>query len=35
MDEIDAALDYKNVAIVGKYIKEGVCKQGQQDGSSL
>jgi structural maintenance of chromosome 4 len=25
MDEIDAALDYKNVAIVGKYIKEGVC----------
>ena len=26
MDEIDAALDYKNVAIVGKYIKEGVCK---------
>ena len=28
MDEIDAALDYKNVAIVGKYIKEGVCKQG-------
>ena len=22
MDEIDAALDYKNVAIVGKYIKE-------------
>lgn len=29
MDEIDAALDYKNVAIVGKYIKEGVCKQGQ------
>lgn len=27
MDEIDAALDYKNVAIVGKYIKEGVCKQ--------
>ena len=29
MDEIDAALDYKNVAIVGKYIREGVCKQGQ------
>jgi chromosome segregation ATPase len=28
MDEIDAALDYKNVAIVGKYIREGVCKQG-------
>jgi structural maintenance of chromosome 4 len=28
MDEIDAALDYKNVAVVGKYIKEGVCKQG-------
>ena len=27
MDEIDAALDYKNVAIVGKYIKEGVCKR--------
>ena len=27
MDEIDAALDYKNVAIVGKYIKEGVCKK--------
>ena len=27
MDEIDAALDYKNVAIVGRYIKEGVCKQ--------
>jgi len=26
MDEIDAALDYKNVAIVGKYIREGVCK---------
>ena len=22
MDEIDAALDYKNVAIVAKYIKE-------------
>jgi structural maintenance of chromosome 4 len=22
MDEIDAALDYKNVAIVGKYIRE-------------
>jgi structural maintenance of chromosome 4 len=22
MDEIDAALDFKNVAIVGKYIKE-------------
>ena len=29
MDEIDAALDYKNVAIVGKYIKEGVCKRQQ------
>ena len=28
MDEIDAALDYKNVAIVGRYIREGVCKQG-------
>ena len=27
MDEIDAALDYKNVAIVGKYIKEGVGKR--------
>ena len=27
MDEIDAALDYKNVAIVGKYIKEGVCNK--------
>lgn len=22
MDEIDAALDYKNVAIIGKYIRE-------------
>ena len=22
MDEIDAALDYKNVSIVGKYLKE-------------
>jgi structural maintenance of chromosome 4 len=22
MDEIDAALDFKNVAIIGKYIKE-------------
>ena len=30
MDEIDAALDYKNVAIVGKYIKEGVCKRQMQ-----
>ena len=30
MDEIDAALDYKNVAIVGKYIKEGVCKRQAQ-----
>jgi len=28
MDEIDAALDYKNVAIVGKYIKEGICNKG-------
>ena len=27
MDEIDAALDYKNVAIVARYIKEAVCKQ--------
>ena len=27
MDEIDAALDYKNVAIVGKYIKEGICQK--------
>ena len=27
MDEIDAALDYKNVAIVGKYIKEGICNK--------
>lgn len=28
MDEIDAALDYKNVAIVGKYIREkaGNCQ---------
>ena len=28
MDEIDAALDFQNVAIVGKYIRDGVCKQG-------
>ena len=35
LDEIDAALDYKNVAIVGKYIKEGVCKRGPQGGSLL
>ena len=33
MDEIDAALDYKNVAIVGKYIKEGVCKRHAQTDS--
>ena len=33
MDEIDAALDYKNVAIVGKYIKEGVCKRHMQTDS--
>ena len=33
MDEIDAALDYKNVAIVGKYIKEGVCKRHVQTDS--
>lgn len=33
MDEIDAALDYKNVAIVGKYIKEGVCKRHLQNDS--
>jgi len=30
MDEIDAALDYKNVAIVGKYIKEGVCRRAKE-----
>ena len=33
MDEIDAALDYKNVAIVGRYIREGVCKQGRVDAA--
>ena len=27
MDEVDAALDYKNVAIVGKYIKDGICNK--------
>jgi structural maintenance of chromosome 4 len=35
MDEIDAALDYKNVAIVGKYIKEGVCKRTQTQAASI
>lgn len=34
MDEIDAALDYKNVAIVGKYIKEGVCNKARSDSSN-
>ena len=34
MDEIDAALDYKNVAIVGKYIKEGVCNKSKAMVSS-
>ena len=34
MDEIDAALDYKNVAIVGKYIREGVCKQSDRSEPS-
>lgn len=34
MDEIDAALDYKNVAIVGKYIKEGVCNKARSNSNS-
>jgi len=34
MDEIDAALDYKNVAIVGKYIKEGVCNKSNAVGNA-
>ena len=29
MDEIDAALDYKNVAIIASYIKQRTCKDAQ------
>jgi hypothetical protein len=34
MDEIDAALDFKNVSIVGHYIKVCDWRQGGECGSS-
>lgn len=34
MDEIDAALDFKNVSIVANYIKVGLCFSGMKRGAA-